>query len=52
MVGNFFAWLAQRRAEVLHGCRRALQAQADTLTATANQLPGHMYCVDLNLVSA
>ena len=47
----FFAGLAQRAVEVQCRCRTALQAQADALMATANQLFGQTNHVDLTLVS-
>ena len=37
----FFAGLAKRTAEVQRRCRTTLQAQADALMATANQLFAH-----------
>jgi transposase len=45
----FFAGLAERMAEVQQRCRTVLQAQADTLMATANQLLTQQQHVDLTL---
>ncbi len=45
----FFAGLAQRAAEVQQRCRTTLQAQADALTATANQLFADTHHVDSTL---
>jgi transposase len=50
-MDSFFAGLARRTAEVQRRCRTTLQAQADALTATANQLLGQTNHVDLTLVS-
>ena len=47
----FFAGLARRTAEAQHRCRTALQAQADALMATANQLFDQTNHVVLTLVS-
>ena len=45
----FFAGLAERTAEVQQRCRTILQAQADALVATANQLFTQEQHVDLTL---
>jgi transposase len=45
----FFAGLAERMAEVQQRCRTILQAQADTLVATANQLLTQQQHVDPTL---
>jgi transposase len=45
----FFAGLAERMAEVQRRCRTALQAQADALMATANQVFAKTQHVDLTL---
>jgi hypothetical protein len=45
----FFAGLAERTAEVQQRCRTVLQAQADALMATANQLFAQKHHVDLTL---
>jgi transposase len=50
-MDRFFAILDERAAEVQRHCRTILQAQADALTATANQLLGQTDHVDLTLVS-
>lgn len=50
-VDSFFAGLAERAAEVQCRCRTKLQAETDALTATANQLFGHVNHVALTLVS-
>jgi len=50
-MDRFFAGLAERAAEVQRRCRTILQAQADALIATANQLLGQTDHVDLTLVS-
>ena len=50
-VDSFFAGLADRTAEVQCRCRAKLQAEADALMATADQLFGHVNHVDLTLVS-
>jgi len=47
----FFAGLTERAAEVQSRCRTTLQAQADALMATANELFGQMNHVDFTLVS-
>lgn len=47
----FFAGLAERTAEVQQRCRTTLQAQADALMATVNQLSTHTSHVDPTLVS-
>jgi transposase len=47
---SFFAGLA-KRGQVQRRCRTTLQAQADALMATANQLFGQTNHVDLTLVS-
>ena len=47
----FFAGLAERTAEVQQRCRTTLQAQADALMATANQLFVQEQHVDLTLAS-
>jgi transposase len=48
-VDAFFAGLADRAAEVQQRCRRDLQAQADALVETANQLFAQTKHVDLTL---
>jgi transposase len=50
-VDAFFAGLAPRTAEVKQRCRRDLQAQADALVETANQLFAQTQHVDLTLRS-
>lgn len=50
-MDSFFAGLAERTAEVQCRCRTILQAQADALMATANQLFGQTSHVDFTLVS-
>ena len=50
-VDSFFAGLAERTAEVRHRCRTILQARADALTATGNQLFGQPTHVEFTLVS-
>ena len=50
-MDSFFAGLAKRTAEAQRRCRTILQAQADALMATANQLLGQTNHVDLTLVS-
>jgi transposase len=50
-MDSFFAGLAKRTAEVQRRCRTALQAQADALIATANQLFAQTNHVDLTLAS-
>jgi len=45
----FFAELAERAAEVQRRCRTTLQAQADALIASANQLFAQTHHVDLTL---
>jgi transposase len=47
----FFAGLATRTAEAQQRCRTILQAQADALMATANQLVDQTNHVDFTLVS-
>jgi transposase len=47
----FLAGLAERTAEVQRRCRTTLQAQADALIASANQLFAQTTHVDLTLVS-
>jgi len=47
----FFVGLTERTAEAQRRCRTILQAQADALMATANQLLGQTDHVDLTLVS-
>jgi len=47
----FFVGLAERAAEAQRRCRTILQAQADALMATANQLLGQTDHVDPTLVS-
>jgi transposase len=50
-VDAFFAGLAERAVEVKQRCRRDLQAQADALVETANQLFAQIQHVDLTLRS-
>ena len=50
-IDGFFAGLAKRTAEVRQRGRTTVQAQADDLMATANQLFGQTNHVDLTLVS-
>jgi transposase len=50
-VDAFFAGLAGRTTEVKQRCRRDLQAQADALVETANQLFAQTQHVDLTLRS-
>ena len=50
-VDGFFAGLADRTAEVQSRCRTLLQAEADALMATADQLFRQANHVDLTLVS-
>jgi transposase len=50
-MDSFFAGLAKRTAEVQRRCRTALQAEADALIATANQLFAQTNHVDLTLAS-
>jgi hypothetical protein len=50
-MDSFFAGLAERTAEVQCRCRTILQAQADALMATTNQLFGQTSHVDFTLVS-
>jgi transposase len=50
-LAGFWAGLAERAAEVQSRCRTALQAQADALMATANQLLGQTEHVDPTLAS-
>jgi len=50
-VDAFFVGLAERTAEVKQRCRRDLQAQADVLVETADQLFAHSQHVDLTLRS-
>jgi len=50
-VDAFFAGLAPRTTEVKQRCRRDLQAQADALVETANQLFAQTQHVDLTLRS-
>jgi len=50
-VDAFFVKLADRKAEVRQRCRTELQAQADALTAAANQLFTQMKHVDFTLDS-
>jgi transposase len=50
-IDNFFAGLTERAAEVQSRCRTTLQAQAETLTAAANELLGQTNHVDSTLVS-
>lgn len=50
-VDAFFVGLAERAVEVKQRCRRDLQAQADALVETANQLFAQIQHVDLTLRS-
>lgn len=50
-VDAFFAGLAERTTEVKQRCRRDLQAQADALVETANQLFAQVQHVDFTLRS-
>jgi transposase len=50
-MDSFFAELAKRTTEAQRRCRTTLQAQADALMATANQLFGQTNHVDLTLGS-
>jgi transposase len=50
-IDSFFAGLTERAAEVQSRCRTTLQAQAEALTATANELLSQMCHVDSTLVS-
>jgi transposase len=50
-MNHFFAGLTERTAEVQSRCRTTLQAQADALTAAANESFGQMNHVDSTLVS-
>jgi transposase len=50
-MDSFFVGLANRTAEVQQRCRTILQAQADTLLATTNQLFSQTNHVDPTLVS-
>lgn len=50
-LDRFFAGLATRTTEVQQRCRTILQAQADALMATANQLVDQTNHVDFTLVS-
>lgn len=50
-VDAFFAGLAERAVEVKQRCRRDLQAQADALVETANQLFAQIQHVDFTLRS-
>ena len=50
-MDSFFAGLVERTAEVQRRCQTILQAQADALMATANQLFGQPNHVEFTLVS-
>ena len=50
-LDSFFAELTERAAEAQSRCRTTLQAQADALVATADELFGQMSHVDFTLVS-
>jgi transposase len=50
-IDAFFAGLTERTAEVKQRCRRDLQAQADALVETANQLFAQTLHVDFTLES-
>jgi transposase len=50
-MDSFFAGLGKRTAEAQQRCRTILQARADALIATVNQLFGQTDHVDLTLVS-
>ena len=50
-MDSFFAGLVERTAEVQRRCRTILQAQADALMATGNQLFGQPNHVEFTLVS-
>ena len=50
-MDGFFAGLAKRTTEAQQRCRTILQARADALMATVNQLLGQTKHVDLTLVS-
>jgi phosphotransacetylase len=50
-MDSFFVGLVKRTAEVQRRCRTILQAQADALIATANQLFGQPDHVEFTLVS-